>query len=254
MRGWLVLFLVGCGADFETPKAPDSKPPVSEPKAVIPDSPEAAEPFAIAVEAFEVDAFPNVRPAVALPADARLDTGLRYATVGKGPDAKSAAPHFVTVAYVGDIAVFDRDVAAPMRAAAPVPADTWLTWIGPKDGKFESIVLRTPYLVTSKDVATASSVETTNTQIILGPGAGHTDVEKTWAVQIVLRDEASARIEAWYAAHPEHPLAFAVHGRVVDSDKRYGISKDFKVQLPWARPQEREALTKKLADEIMAKR
>ncbi len=66
-------------------------------------------------------------------------------------------------------------------------------------------------------------------------------------MKVVLTDEAAKRLDDWWESHKLLPLVNVVHGRVT-GDAR--VSKDFWVDLPWARPAEQKELAEKLAREI----
>jgi hypothetical protein len=265
---WLFVLLHACGPGLDTPPASGGTvvatsvlEPVSsgsswKPAAAV-DADYADvidEPFAIAEVAYEVDAF-EPRPVVALPADAKLEIGMQGGTKGQGADAKSLAAHPATIRYAGDIDVFDREIAAPFRAAVKLPPETFLAFHGPRpDGTFEGVVLRRPFLFTSADVVSAEAGERTKTTIALGPGAGHTDEAKAYALKIVLDDAAATRLAAWNEKHALLPLAYVIHGRVAEQDSpTVANAPDFFVDLPWAQPSAKKATAEKLAKEIRAR-
>jgi len=257
MRWAILLVISACASGPErrdVPPPADIRPaPAREPIAPTPCEP-CAESFSISEVAFDVDPFEK-RPAVSLPADARLDVGQRYGSVGEGPDAKTLAPHFVSIAYGTDLEDFERRVAGPVRAAIHLPSDTWLAFESkpgrlPSSMGYESVVLRVPPLAAAKDVAIAKAVESGHLEIDLNARPGEeATLAKPWAVAITLDDAAMARIEAWTKKHPPYPLAYVTHGRVVEAGRMYGRSKDFSLELGGSR-----ASAEKLAAEISSAR
>ena len=257
MRWAVLLALSACASG---PERRDVPPPVEirptparDPVSTAPCEP-CAEPFSISEVAFEVDPFEK-RPAVMLPADARLDIGQRFGSVGEGPDAKTLAPHFASIAYGSDREEFERRVAGPMRGAIRLRPDTWLAFASkpgrlPSSMGYESVILRLPPLATAKDVAIAKAVESAHLEIDLNaPPGEEATLAKPWAVNITLDDAAVARIEAWTTKHPPYPLAYVAHGRVVEAGRMYGRSKDFSLELGGSR-----AAAEKLANEIAGAR
>ncbi len=262
--GALFLLMSACGGG-EGPKAPtdgtriagvpDSATPAgakAAPEAACAPGEPCAEPFAIAEVGFEIDVFER-RPAATLPVDAKLDIGMTYGSVGTGPEAKSRALHFATVTYAGDIDVFDRDVAAPIRKAVTMPAGTWLAFgrkpnLRTREAAYQSFVLRVPFLVTSKDVVGARAVERESTVVDMNASAPKPP--RTWTVEVTLADAAAARVAAWAETHPMHPLATVVHGRVVDEGHMAGRSKELRIDVGWVAPDHAPREAEKLAKEL----
>lgn len=266
----LLTATTACGSGFDPKSAADGTRAATAPpehSAGSPKPPAApgcaptepcAEPFALAEVAFEVDLFEK-RPGVALPPDARLEIGTAYGSVGQGPGAVSLAAHFASVTYASGIDGFDRDVAAPLRAAITMPPRTWLAFEGKPNPRtrameYRSVVVRQPLVITTADVASARAAERASTRIDLGAAPAKTPAAPAaYAVEVTLADAPAARLAAWTEKHPEHPLASLVHGRVVEQGRTVDRSKQLWIELPWLAPEDTRAGAEKLAREITAR-
>lgn len=261
-----VLMLPACGSGFDAKsaaegarvtEAPASSAPSAKPAAraaCAPGEP-CAEPFAIAEVAFEVDPFEK-RPAATLPFDTKLEIAQQYGSVGQGPEAKSLALHYLVVSYAGDIEGFERDAAAPLRGAVKLPPATWLAFerqanLRTRAVGYRSVIVRTPLIVTSSDVASARAATRENTTIDMNrPGVKEAP---TSVVEVTLTEGGAAKIAAWGAKNPEAPLAVMVAGRVVDEGRFVGRSKELALPLAWLAPEATKGAAEKLAREIQGR-
>lgn len=260
----LSLLLSACATGFDPKGAAEGARVTDAPaassgttaKQAAPPCEPCAEPFAIAEVAFDIDVFERP-PAFSKPVDAKLEIGRTYGSVGTGPNAKSFAEHYASITYAGDSDVFDRDIAAPLRAAVKMPPQTWLAFDRQANmlthaAEYHSVVLRQPFLVTSADVVSARAAEHAKVVIHLDDKPSQTPPKEsaTYAVEVTLADAAAERAAAWAEKHPMYPLAYVVHGRVLEHGHMTGRDKQLWLNLEWLAPKDTQAAAEKLAKEI----
>jgi len=210
----LIVLLAACGGS----KPPQNMPELDPPKAVV----SSAEPFALAEIVYDIDVFAET-PQVELPSDATMHIGSQYTehkTIGE--DLLKYSQHQLSITLNDDYARFEHDIAPQIAAAVKLPPATALVWARSEDDQsgpqFRAVVVKTPPLLSTGDLATAQDVPWKTMTINLSDDR-KSKVEEPHAVKVTLHPDSAAVYARWRGEHPGVPYATILYGRVAELEE-----------------------------------
>lgn len=110
----------------------------------------------------------------------------------------------------------DRPDISLKDVSAPLPAGAEIVWHwNERERAWESVVLRTPLILTTRDVSGAEVATERSVSIAIDGDRTSTKDVVVSALELAFTDEGSRKLAAWAKANFRRPIAYLVRGVVV---------------------------------------
>lgn len=201
----VVLAVAACGP---SPSAKQAAPTVGQPR-----SPEKheVEAFAVAAVDAQVDVVAD-RKGLALENGGSLVPWRYKAQLFPGPGAAPVFQWRTAWRLVGS----DRPDISLKDVSAPVPEGAEIVWRWNQGERaWESVVVRTPPILTTRDVSSADIATERSVSIAMNGDRTSRKDAVVPTLEIAFTEEGSRRLAAWAKASFRRPIAYLVRGVVV---------------------------------------